>query len=199
MAEQTLYTEKELLERLIAGDERAFDLLYHQYSKRIYANTLRLVKDEEFAQEILQEVFIRIWQQRERLDADKSFSSYLFTITQNLIRDFFRKAARDRKLQAMLISVGSELYEHIESTIFHKETNAILNEAIEQLPLQRKRIFTLCKIEGKSYDEVAAIMGISVSTVGNQLVKATRSIRQHFLLSENCALLVTALVVFTKQ
>ncbi|PWN64135.1 RNA polymerase sigma factor [Chryseobacterium viscerum] len=182
--------EKDLLLRLRDGDQYAFEDLYRTYSRRIFINTLKLVKDEDEAQEILQDVFIRIWNYRKNIDPDKSFSSYLFSIANNLVRDFFRKAAHDRRLQTILIANGTELYDHIESALYHKETTAILQSAIETLPVQRKTIFTLCRMEGKSYDEVAALMGITVSTVGNQLVKATRSVKQYFYLSRHCITII---------
>lgn len=192
----TLITdEKDLLLRLRKGDEYAFEQLYRLYSHRIFVNTVKLVKDENEAQEILQDVFIRIWKYRENVDPDRSFSSYLYSIANNLVRDFFRKAAHDRKLEAMLIERGTELYDHIESALSHKETNKILQGAIEALPVQRKKIFTLCRMEGKSYDEVASIMGITVSTVGNQLVKATRSIKQHFYISQHCISIIAVWLI----
>ncbi|UKB78585.1 RNA polymerase sigma factor [Chryseobacterium sp. MEBOG07] len=187
--------EKDLLLRLRNGDEHAFEELYRSYSKRIFVNVLKLVKDEDQAQEILQDVFIKIWNHRKNIDPDKSFPAYLFSIAKNLVRDFFRKAALDRKLQAMLIANGTELYDHIESALYHKESTAILQSAIETLPLQRRAIFTLCKMEGKSYDEVAAALGITVSTVGNQLVKATRTVKQYFSLSRYCITVILALLI----
>lgn len=185
MATPPITDEKDLLIRLREGDEAAFEQLYQTYSRRIFINAVKLVKNEDEAQDILQEAFIRVWNNREHIDPAKSFQSYLFTVAQNLIRDFFRKAAHNRKLEAELIERGTELYDHIESRIQDKESAILLQQAIAKLPLQRQRIFTLCKIEGKSYDEVAAIMGISVSTVGNQLVKATRTVKEYLYGTEN--------------
>ncbi|MCT2561832.1 RNA polymerase sigma factor [Chryseobacterium herbae] len=197
MNSQPSINEKDLLLRLRDGDEYAFESLYRTYSRRILIGVVRFVKDEDQAQEILQDVFIRIWNHRKNIDPDKSFQSYLFSIANNLVRDFFRKAAHDRKLQASLIARGTELYDHIETALYHKETTAILHSAIETLPLQRKTIFTLCRLEGKSYDEVASIMGITVSTVGNQLVKATRSVKRYFYASQNYIAFITAWLIGT--
>lgn len=193
----SLYDEQELLAKLQSGDHAAFGKIYGIYSRRIYLNTLKLVKDEDEAQEILQDVFIRIWNARETIDPSKPFSSFLFSIARNLIRDFFRRAARDNRMRQLLAERGSELYDHIESALDHKETSEILQRAIDALPQQRKMIFTLCRMEGKSYEEVAAIMGISVSTVGNQLTKATKTVRQAFLLSPPSLLALTAFIIGT--
>lgn len=172
--------KRELLVKLRDGDQRAFEHLYRLYSGRIFLNIVKMVKDEDEAKEISQDLFIRIWNNRKNIDPDKSFPSYLFLVAQNLVRDFFRKADLDQKRQITIIARSTELYEHIESNIYFKESSAILQNAIDALPVQRKRIYTLCKIEGKSYDEVAEIMGITVSTVGNQLVKATQSVQAYF-------------------
>ncbi|NGF54889.1 RNA polymerase sigma-70 factor [Parapedobacter sp. SGR-10] len=185
MTASLLPDEKELLLRLQGGDHAAFDRFYQTYSRRIFINAVKLVKNEDEAQDILQETFIRVWNSRENIDLAKPFQSYLFTVAQNLIRDFFRKAAHNRKLEAELIRTGTALYDHIESKIQDKESAILLQQAIAKLPLQRQRIFTLCKIEGKSYDEVASIMGISVSTVGNQLVKATRTVKEYLYDTES--------------
>lgn len=193
----SLYDEQELLAKLQSGDHAAFGKIYGIYSRRIYLNTLKLVKDEDEAQEILQDVFIRIWNARETIDSSRPFGSFLFSIARNLIRDFFRKAARDERMRQLLAERGSELYDHIESAIDHKETSEILQRAIDALPQQRKMIFTLCRVEGKSYEEVAAILGISVSTVGNQLTKATKTVRQAFLLSPPSLLALTAFIIGT--
>jgi RNA polymerase sigma-70 factor (family 1) len=187
--------ERELLVKLRDGDQQAFETLYFQYSKRILINVLKLVKDTDEAQEILQDVFIRLWSNRKNIDPDKSFSSYLFTVAQNLVRDFFRKAALNRKMQDAIIKQSTELYEHVESNLYFKESNLILQNAIDSLPAQRKRIYTLCKIDGKSYSEAADILGISVSTVDNQLVKAVQGIKAYFRNSENyIAVLATVLI-----
>lgn len=187
--------EKKLLVKLRDGDQCAFEQIYHLYSKRILINILKWIKDGDDAQEILQDVFIRIWNNRQNIDPDKPFASYLFSVAQNLVRDFFRKADLDRKMQATLILQSTELYDHIESDVFFKETNALLQKAIDALPLQRKRIYTLCKMEGKSYNEVADIMGITVSTVDNQLVKATQSVRAYFRASKTYISILIMLLV----
>jgi len=187
--------ERELLVKLQDGDQCAFEQIYHLYSKRILINTLKWIKDSDDAQEILQDVFIRIWNNRQNIDPDKSFASYLYSVAKNLVRDFFRKADLDRKMQAALILQSTELYDHIESDVFLKETNALLQRAIDSLPLQRKRIYTLCKMEGKSYNEVAEILGITVSTVDNQLVKATQSVRAYFRASKTYISILIILLV----
>ena len=126
---------------------------------------------------------MKIWDNRQNIDIDQSFRSYLFRIAENKAYDFFRKAARDKKLQAQVPVAATEHYEHIESMLFNKENLAILNGAIESLPSQRQQVFRLCKLERKSYQEVSELFGISTSTVSDHIVKATRSSKNTYLLT----------------
>ncbi|WP_353182975.1 RNA polymerase sigma-70 factor [Parapedobacter lycopersici] len=169
--------EKLLISNLKGGDEHAFTVLYNKYSPTIYVNILKLVKAEEVALDVLQELFIKIWNCRESIDPNKDFRAYLFRITYNQIRDFFRKAARDRQLADRLVALTTEGYEHIERLLQQKETAAILDRAIDALPMQQRRIFILCRVEGRSYEEVATMLELSIATIGNQLSKATKNIR----------------------
>jgi RNA polymerase sigma-70 factor (family 1) len=172
--------EKELLLLLKQGDEQAFESIYRLYSLRILQKLIRLLKDEEIAKELLQDIFLKIWEKREFLNPDRSFSAYLFRITENQVTDLFRRAAFEKKLMAHLIRVSTELYNHTEEFINFKEGNAILQQAIDTLPPQRKKIFTLCKIEGKSYEEAGKLLGISSGTVNDHMVKAARTVKKHF-------------------
>ncbi|MDB5115852.1 MAG: polymerase sigma-70 factor [Mucilaginibacter sp.] len=178
-----LLTEKELVELLKIGDKYAFEQLYHNYKVRIYANLFKMVKSAENSEELLQDLFVKIWIGRETLDSEKSFRSYLFKIAENLVYDFFRKAALNKKLETYLISVSVPANSPIEQHIYYKEGNHALAKAIEQLPPKRKQVYILCKIEGKSYEEVSRLLGISISTVNEHIVKASRVVRKFFLLS----------------
>ncbi|MDB4923996.1 RNA polymerase sigma factor [Mucilaginibacter sp.] len=180
-----LLTEKELVESLKNGDKYAFEQLYHNYKVRIYRNLLKMVKSDEIAEELLQDLFVKIWISREKLNPEKSFRSYLFKIAENLVYDFFRKAALNKKLETYLISVSVPTTSPIEQHIYYKEGNYVLAKAIEQLPPKRKQVYILCKIEGRSYEEVSRLLGVSVSTVNEHIVKASSVVKKYFLLSTN--------------
>lgn len=182
--------EHELLLLMQKGDEKAFEALYFTYSKKLYGNILRMVKFPEIAEEILQEIFQRVWERRESLDAAQSFSAYLFTIAKHLVYDFFHRKTRQRHIEDYLIAVSSERYNNIDEDMALKEANAILEQAIHKLPPRRKRIYTLCKIEGKSYEEVSRLLGISPSTISDHIVKATKSIKAHYLTEKIISLLI---------
>ncbi|WP_316815623.1 RNA polymerase sigma factor [Pedobacter nyackensis] len=197
MISPTVLNERDLLIRLKQGDDEAFQEIYHLHSARLYNNLLRLVKSEDMAMDLLQDLYVKLWNSRASIDIDKSIGAYLFSIAKNLAIDFFRRAARELNLQNHLVAVGTELYNHVDEVFFHKETAAILNVAIDNLPPQQRKIFNLCKMEGRSYEEAAEILGISAATVGNQLVRALRSVRSAMINSQD-ALIIIVSVMLTK-
>jgi len=172
--------EKALLLQLKNGDERAFEILYNHYKFRVAGNLFKLVKSDDLVKEILQELFFKIWEVRTQIDPEKSFKSYLFRIAENLVNDYFRKVAKDKRLLARVVASSSELYLHIEEDMLSKEEALKLQEAINLMPPQRKMVFTLCKLEGKSYKEVEEIMGINVKTISSHMLQANRFLRTHF-------------------
>jgi RNA polymerase sigma-70 factor (ECF subfamily) len=179
MPEQYIYDEKNVLERLSQGSELAFAKLYETYSARLFGNLLKMTKSETVAQEILQEVFITIWDNRQSIDPEKSFRSYLFKIAENKVYDFLRKAVRDKKLHTQILATTTIQYTHIEEKLLAKENISMVQSAIKALSPQRQQVFRLCKMEGKSYEEVSTLLGISTSTISDHIVKATRSIHQY--------------------
>ncbi|MBB5436893.1 RNA polymerase sigma-70 factor (ECF subfamily) [Pedobacter sp. AK017] len=181
--------EKELVALLQKGDKGAFGELYHRYKRKLYYNFRKLLKSESQAEELLQQLFVKIWENRLSLDPDKVFKAYLFRIAENLVYDFFRKASRDKNMGAILMTVATENYSHIEEAIYSKEREALINRAVASLPPQRRHVFTLCKLEGKTYEEVSVELGISTSTINDHIVKATRSVREYLFVSKEFALL----------
>lgn len=171
--------EKDLVKLFTGGDEVAFEKLYHLYSSRLLAYLVKLLKSEDIACEVLQDVFIKVWHNRQNIDPEQSFRSYLFRIAENLVYDFFRKAARDKKLQAVLTNKACKEYSPVEERLCLKENHQLLQSAIDTLPPKRRQVFQLIKIEERSYEEVSRLLHISVSTINDHIVKATKSIREN--------------------
>lgn len=174
-----------LLMKIVNNDHSAFHELYDHFSAQLYANILRMVRDTELAREILQDVFMRVWEKRENLDPDKSFNAYLHQIGKNLVYDHFRKLALDRKLGSQFTEADSEAYSHIEEQLFYKESNQLFLAAVAKLSPQRKQVFTLCKLEGKSYHEVSKLLQISTSTISDHLLKSNKFIKAQMLITES--------------
>ena len=178
---------KALLIKLINHDHRSFHELYNRFSVQLYANILRMVRDRDLAQEILQDVFVKVWEKRHLIDLEKSFTSYLFQIAKNQVYDHFRKLALSKKLENHLVANTTDSYSHIEEELNYKESNQLFLDAVAKLSPQRKQVFTLCKIEGKSYHEVGDLLHISTSTVSDHLLKSNKFIKAQMLISDALA------------
>lgn len=184
------HEERELLSLLKQGNEQAFEKIYNLYSSRLFGNIFRMVKSESTAEEILQDTFLKIWYNRASIDLDRSFRSYLFRIAENNVYDFFRKAARDKKIRARLFAAATEEYEHIETMIYKKENALLLQKAIDSLSPQRQQVFRSIKLDNKSYDEVSRQFGISVSTISDHIVKANKAIREFIFTHNDMAIIL---------
>lgn len=138
-----------------------------------------MVKVDVLADELTQDVFVKVWTKRHLLDSEQSFRSYLFSIAQHLVYDTYRKISRDESLVNKVKLISTELYTHTEEDIYYKETGEMIQKAIELLPTQQRRVFQACKIEGRSYEEVARELNISVSTVNGHIVKATKTVAEY--------------------
>jgi len=187
--------ELEFVKRLQSGDQLAFEALYHIYSKEIYRKISKMVKDVTLAEELTQDVFVKIWNKREVITTEKPFRYYLLTLATNLVNDFYRKVARERRLQDEIIAASTELYNPTEDQIYYKESKELMDAAIESLPTQQKLVFKLCKIDGKSYEEVSNLLGISTSTISNHIVKGTKTIKTYFF-SQKKGFLLLAMYLF---
>lgn len=169
--------EKLQLARLKEGDQRAFNYFYEQYSLTIYRRLKKMVKIDTLAEEFLQDVFVKLWEKRHLVDPEQSLKAYLHLIAQNLVFDFYRKLSREARLQEEVRHTLSEISPQLEEEFYLKETSGLLQKAIDNLPAQQRLVFTLCKMEGKSYEEVGRDLGISTSTINGHIVKATKSVK----------------------
>lgn len=175
------FDERDLLLRLKDGDHAAFEKLYRKYSLSLYSNILRLVHDESVADDLFQDLFLKIWRYRENINPDLPFGGYLFTSSQRIIYNYIRHAQVEKQVERYLSYYHNESYNHVEEQVFFKETDAIVQAAIDQLPPQRQKIYRLCKIEGLSYDEVSKQLNIGRSTVQDHMVKANKFIKETLL------------------
>lgn len=187
------YNEKLLVKQLMAGNDKAFKKLFDTYRDDVYAYSKSMLKMKVLAEEIVQDVFLKIWQHRERLNSDLSFKSYVFTITRNLTFNLISKVANNRKLKEEVFYVSQKLHSPIEDKITESDYEIIKIQAIEQLPPKRKIIFEMSRNEGMSYDEISKELNISISTVKSQMSKALATIRDFLQKHGDVTLLITLL------
>ena len=195
-----MYSEnKILLERLKDGDLDAFNSIYKTYAPKIYIRLIKLVKDPNIAEELLQDVFLKIWRNRLKIDISRGFVSFINHIADNLAIDLFRKVQRDKKLQIEIWASAVELYYHTEEYMISKETKQILENAINSLSPRKKEILILNKIQNKSYKEIAEDLNISISTVSNQLVSAIKDIKLFIQKNYRNEYIMTLLTIYLNQ
>ena len=180
MTDTDLADEKILLQQLQHGDHTAFETLYHSYSKILYWHLNKMVKDTDLAEELLQELFVKVWHSRAKIQTELPFVNFLYLIAKQLTIDHYRRLARQSRTFEYLGQHQSEAVETTEKDILGNEARKLLDEAIVALPPQRRKAFELCKVDGKSYKEAAEIMGVSPFTIQNHVAKATHSIKAYF-------------------
>lgn len=179
MSNEILFDEK-LTQKLIQGDEQSFNQIYWKYSPLLYCRLMRILKSHDLADEILQEVFIAIWNKRSKIDPQKSFKSYLYCIAANKCYDYFRNLARQKLFHTDMTRRNTELVECDDADQQSRRVSMLMH-IIAKLPPRRRRIFELCKLNGKSYAEVSSQLGISLSTISDHIVKANNFIKKGFL------------------
>lgn len=192
-------SEELLLAKLSAGSIPAFDILYNKYKQVIYANIFKMVRQPEAAEDILQEVFLALWKNRHKIQQNRSVGGWLFVVSYNKSASYLRQ-----QLKSAIITVPQEAYpenimaaEPEDDELFRRQL-AIVEKAIDQLPPRKQEVFRLCRLEGRAYEEVAEILGISVTSVKDYLKQSTRFIKV-YIQSESASLgltTVAALVLF---
>ncbi|RQP19580.1 MAG: sigma-70 family RNA polymerase sigma factor, partial [Parapedobacter sp.] len=149
--------EKAVLSQLRDGSYEAFEYIYHRYKVRLAASMLRLLKSTDLVDDLLQELFVRLWEHRESINPEQPIKAYLFRIAENLVYDTFRRLSKDRRLQDQLFHAMEEIGADIEKQFFMQEDRQAIEAVIAMLPPKRRQVFTLCKLESKSYEEVSSL------------------------------------------
>lgn len=186
----------QLLGLLQNGHEEAFAEIYHRYWKNIYTQALNYTKSEKTAQDIVQDVFLKLWTGRDNLQHIQELRPYLFIVARNRIINSLRNRVYHSPLDA------EELIEEQtflpEQQLSYKESLALFHKAMELLPAQQKTAYQLSRIEGLTYEAIAQQMGVSRLTVRNHITRAIAFIRNY--LTENAVHIVfVALFLFVKK
>lgn len=188
--------EELILSDITTGNRAAFTTLYQYYHRSVYGYALSFLKDETLAQEIVQDVFMKIWIRRGILKNVSNFGAYLSVCTRNETLNALKKEAVQQKHYQAIQATLSELDPGTENVIQLNETRKILNLAIDRLPPQQKKVYSLLNIEGLKLDDVAEQLHITPSTAKTHLKSALKSIRS-FLVVHNRTL-GSLLVIFHK-
>jgi RNA polymerase sigma-70 factor (family 1) len=157
--------------------ELMFSEIFRQHEHKLYTLALKLTKSDQLAKDIIQDVFLKLWDQRNLISSIINIEAWLYRVTENKIIDFLRKASADNRLKEKIWDQLQQIVNESEQYLAAKEYNQIILKAIDQLPPQRKLIYQLNKENGMNYREIADELHLSKHTVKNQLSTAVQSVR----------------------
>jgi RNA polymerase sigma-70 factor (family 1) len=170
-------TEKELLVLISKGNELAFRRLFDLYNKRLFIFAVEMLKSAADAEEIVQESFTRLWQNRDNLSEIEHPGSYLYRIVRNATIDLMRKTARERKLKDQVWANISQSDNSLEEELLKKESQELIKLAIDQLSEQKQTVYRLSREQNLSQDEIASVTGLSKSRINNIIVEVLKHIK----------------------
>jgi len=189
-------TNAQILAAFINGDSTAFNEIYYRYRSKVNSYAYRFTRSVEAAEELTQDVFVRLWENREKVDPSKNFEAFLFTLTRNNFLQALRKKAQSNNF------VNEQLREEpahnsIDDYINFKECQQIAGYAIGNLSPQVKIAYLLSRDNGCSHEDISRQMGISKNTVHNHIKQSLKSLRKSFkLYSPETTLLLTLFLFF---
>lgn len=170
---------KDLFDRISKSDEAAFTEIFYHYTQRIYHYILGKTKSQLIAEEIVQETFIKLWANREKLSDVLNPEAYIFSIAAHKLSDWFTKMAYDEKIKNHIWQTISNTSNITFETLDLHDSQQLVNEAIEKLSPQQKKIYLLSRQRGLSHAEIADELKIAEKTVSNHLTEALRIIRDY--------------------
>jgi RNA polymerase sigma-70 factor (family 1) len=179
MHKQERNEERKMLESLAQGSTEAFTHFFDLYRRRVFTVALKFLKSRELAEEVVQDVFLKVWRRREELARILNFEAYLFTMARHQIFDSLRDLAEETKAkQEFVHDIRSA--STTDQLVVERQYEEILQSVVNLLPPQQKQIFHLAKREGLSHQAIAEQLKISRLTVKAHMAKALQTIRQTF-------------------
>lgn len=193
MAVKPLADEHNLLARIASGDENAFTTFYYHYDRPVYLFAYRILGSEELAEEMMQEVMLKIWMLGKELTKIENVESYLRIMSKNRCLNQLRKLRQQAAKNQPLDETLDPGINDTEETILLNDTKRVLEEAISNLPPQQREVYKLCQVQGMKYEEAAHKMNISVFTVQSYMKLALRSLRKTMQNHSGIAAIITIL------
>jgi RNA polymerase sigma-70 factor (family 1) len=169
----------EMLRKLVEGDHNAFDQVYYKYRSVLYGSIMGYVKDVNLADDILQIVFVNLWEKRKSLAGVVNLDDYLFAMVRNTVVNQWKRAVLERRILGTVRDQLPFLEDNVTNNLQEKEYRRIFEQAVSQLPAQQYRVYVLATEEKFSYDEIAANLKLSKFTVKRHLELARQFVRTY--------------------
>jgi len=183
----------ELVPKLQKGDVEAFDLVYEKYAGKLYGFSLKYLKSTDETEELVQSVFLKVWENHKTLKKESSFKSYLFTIAYNEICNIFRRRSHLQKFIGAQLIENSQTSSETEELIDYNSIRDQVDLIIAKLPERQRTIFLKSRQEGKSNKDIANELGLSSGTVDNYISESLKFIRSNLKDKKFSALLLFSL------
>lgn len=193
-----LPNEMDIFLRFTEGDRTAFKQLYDYHNPNLSSLIQRMVKMPDLTEEIIQEVWIYLWNNREKLITVKLPGSYIRRAALNRAFYHLKNIARDHKMMESIKAYSTELHDELQEMVDYKDSEKLIQQAVDELPAQRKKIWELSRNKNLSHEEIATQMGLTKSTVNNQITEASKHIRI-YLENHGTLLALAALIIFFKK
>lgn len=190
------YNENEVLLLVSQGDEVAFRELFEHYQNKLYSVALRITRSSTLSEEIVEDVFLKIWLKRNDLLEIQNFSAYLFVITRNRVYKTLKQIAKSYETVVLTEDNKIAANENIEDYLINKEYSTVLHEAVTRLPQKQKEVYSLIKEHGLKRDEAAYVLNLKPETIKSHLAEAMKNIRSYCTLYLDMMLLIPVYVFY---
>lgn len=198
MSEAYSDSDKHLVLSASQGSQAAFVSLFHRYKNKLYGYTLRLTGSEMLAEDIVQDVFMKLWADYALLASIDNFGNYLFRMSRNHVLNHFKRVAHETAIVSEMFREGEPGNNNAHEILAAREVEEVLQSVVDTLPPQQRAVYCLSREEGKSHEEIADLLKISPNTVKNHIVQAMATIRTQ-LRRHADSLLVVAMLLSLKK
>lgn len=166
--------QKKIIKQLMNGSTKSLEEIHKFYSPKIYGVCRKFYLNHEDSEEVVQDVFLKIWSTRERVNPNLSFKAFIFKIARNLILKKLQKKVMKETIDNYIDHISFSAKD-VEEKLFLQDTEALIDKIIEKLPPKKQKIFLLNRNQNKYIDEIASELGLSPRTVESHIYQ-TRSL-----------------------
>lgn len=186
---------QEIAQNLQKGCRSSFEKIYKLYHGRVFGFCIKYGLDPFDAEEVTQEVFVKIWEARKQLDPERNIQSYLLTIARNAAIDSFKAKIKEEATRKYQMSYLESGFNNVEEAINYQDLQGKIKNVMMRIPEKRRKVFELSRIKGLSHKEISRELGISTKTVENHIALALQDFRLAF--GEKKIVSVAALILIS--